>query len=45
MSDRRAALVQGFILDALQERAAPEPGRPNQTSPEVYQPALLPRTL
>jgi excisionase family DNA binding protein len=26
MSDLRAALVDGFILDALLERAAPEPG-------------------
>ena len=38
MSDLRAALVEGFILDALLERAAPEPGPPSQTSPEIHQP-------
>jgi len=26
MSDLRAALVEGFIMDALLELAAPEPG-------------------
>jgi hypothetical protein len=39
MSDLRASLVEGFIPDALLERAAPEPGPPNQTSPEIHQPA------
>ena len=41
MSDLRAALVEGFILDALLERAALEPGPPNQTSPEIHQPAAV----
>ena len=39
MSDLRAALDEGFILDALLERAALEPGPPNQTTPEIHQPA------
>jgi len=39
MSDLRAALVEGFILDALLELAAPEPGPPDQTCPEIHQPA------
>jgi hypothetical protein len=39
MSALRASLVEGFIPDALLERAAPEPGPPNQTSPEIHQPA------
>lgn len=41
MSDFRAALSEGFILDALLERTAPEPGPPNQTSPEIHQPASV----
>jgi hypothetical protein len=36
MSDLRAARVEGFILDALLERAALEPG---PTTPEIHQPA------
>jgi hypothetical protein len=39
MSDLRAALAEGFILDALLEGAVPEPGPPNQTGPEIHQPA------
>jgi excisionase family DNA binding protein len=37
MSDLRAALNERFILDALLECTALEPGPPNQTTPEVQQ--------
>jgi hypothetical protein len=42
MSDLRAALVEGFILDGLMERAALEPG---PTAPEIHQPAPVTGTL
>jgi hypothetical protein len=42
MSDLRAALVEGFILDALLERATTEPG---PTTREIHQPAPVTRKL
>ena len=36
MSEFRAALAEGFILNALLERTAREPGPANQTTSEIH---------